>query len=128
MSTPRERLTAAVCRMHRSRWATPAWAVLFGVVALIIQAFNDDLGWGVVSLALMLLFAGALVVLGGRVELAALLRGGPSDERADLITTRALAATGGVLVLVLVAGSFVEMARGSGQVGVWSGSGRPVAG
>jgi membrane associated rhomboid family serine protease len=107
-------------RINRSRWTVPAFAVVFGVTVLAIQAANGDPAGGVVSLGIMLVYAGILVVTSRHSETVSLLRGEVPDERAELIQLRAAAMTCYVLVTVLVAGFVVSLARGSDQVSVWA--------
>lgn len=131
MSTPAERalahqpdparLPSGWQRAKRSRWATPGFAVAFGLVALAVQAARGDVGGGVGSLAIMSGYGAVLLLLGGRFEVVSLLRGDASDERAGQIQNRAMAVTAGVLVPVLVAGFLIELARGAADTSVWSG-------
>src|SRR4051812_12755495 len=89
-------------RLNRSRWTVPGFAVAFGIGVLVIQALNGDPAGGVVSLAIMLAYAGILVSASRRSETVSLLRGEVPDERAEQIQLRAGAATCYVLVTVLV--------------------------
>ena len=47
-------------RLNRSRWTVPVFAVVFGVTVFAIQAANGDPAAGVVSLGIMLGYAGVL--------------------------------------------------------------------
>jgi hypothetical protein len=120
MPTPAEQVRAVTTRVQRSRWATPVFAVLLGLVALAIQSARDDVRGGVASLVIMTIFAVVLLLFAGRSETVSLIRGDAVDERRGLIQQKALAATGSVLTTVLVAGFFVELARGADDVMVWS--------
>jgi hypothetical protein len=121
MSTSADGTRRVLCHLQNSRWTTPVTALGLGLAALLVQSLRGDVGGGVASLVIMSVYAAVLVVFGRRSEVVSLLRGGSSDERRDSITNRALAATGGVLVLVLVGGFLVELARGADDVGLWSG-------
>jgi|tagenome__1003787_1003787.scaffolds.fasta_scaffold20536648_2 class 3 adenylate cyclase len=107
-------------RVSRSRWGVPAFAVVFGVGVFVIQAVNGDPAGGVVSLAIMLAYAAVLVAASRRSETVSLLRGEVPDERAEQIQLRAGAATGYLLVTVLVGGFVVCLATGSDQINVWA--------
>ena len=116
-----EPLQRSATRLRRSRWTTPIFAVAVGLLALVIQAARGDVGGGVGSLVIMSIYAVVLMAFGGRFEVVSLLRGDARDERASHLHTRALAATAGVLVPVLVGGFLIELARGASDLGVWTG-------
>ena len=107
-------------RLNRSRWTVPGFAVVFGVTVFAIQAANGEPAGGLVSLGIMLAYAGILVVTSRHSETVSLLRGEVPDERAEQIQLRAAAMTCYVLVTVLVAGFVVCLAQGSDQVTVWA--------
>lgn len=121
MPTSTEGVPSWPARIQRSRWATPIFAVAFGLVALAIQVARGDVGGGIGSLVIMSLYAVFLVAFGGRIEVVSLLRGDARDERASHLQLRALAATASVLIPVLVGGFLVELARGASDLGVWTG-------
>ena len=104
-------------------WAVPVVGLLLGVVMLAIQAWRDDLGLGLVLLGVMWGYVAIVVLLRRRSEIGELLAGGPTDERRDAIQVQALAVTGQVLIVVLVGGFLVQMARGvDTQPWVWLGA------
>jgi hypothetical protein len=110
-------------RATRNRWLVPGLGVLLGLVLFAAQAARGEVRAGLVSLAILTGYAAVLAVLAGRSETFSLLRGDSVDERADLIQQRALAFTGGVLVVVLVVGFLVQVARGADDAITWAGLG-----
>jgi hypothetical protein len=120
MPSRAEPLRSALTRAQRTRWATPASAIALGLVAFAVEAARGDVGGGVGFLVIMTVYAGVLLLFGGRSEVVSLLRGDTGDERASQLQLKALAATGGVLVPVLVAGFLIELARGAADLGVWT--------
>lgn len=94
-----------------SQWLMPLVAVGLGGVILAAEAANGDLQEGLVWFA-VLTAIGALLAFGGRFQAVRDARGGEDDEREALIGTRALAATGIVLVLVLTGFIVFRLARG----------------
>jgi hypothetical protein len=104
-------------------WAVPVVGLVLGVVMLAIQVWRDDLGLGLVLLGVMWGYVAIVVLLRRRGEIGELLAGGPSDERRDAIQVQALAVTGQVLIVALVVGFLVQMARGADtQPWVWLGA------
>ena len=120
MSTTNDQQRGLVGRLQRSRWTTPALGLVIGLVALGVQAARGDLGGGVGSLVIMAAYAAVLLAFGGRSEVVSLMRGDLGDERTGQIQQRALAMTAQVLVPVLVVGFLVELARGAGDLPVWT--------
>jgi len=104
-------------------WAVPVVGVVLGVVMLAIQVSRDDVGLGLVLLAVMWGYVAIVLLLRRRGEIGELLAGGPTDERRDAIQLRALAVTGQVLIVVLVVGFMVQMVRGADtQPWTWLGA------
>ena len=99
-------------RYRRSSWFIPAFAVALGVVMLVAQWIGGDLIGGVVSLGIMTGFAGVIVVAANYSGTAAIMRRPAVDERARSIDLGATAATGGVLIVVVLAAFIYETARG----------------
>jgi hypothetical protein len=83
-----------------------------GGVIFAAEAIDGDVGSGLVWFA-VLAAAGALLAFGGRFESVRLARGDGEDEREAAINTRAMAAAGIVLVLVLAGAIVFELARGN---------------
>jgi len=98
-------------RRSWQRWATPLVAVVMGIVYLITGWVGDDLHFGVVGLGIMIVFA-VLVLLAGRFSetVAGLLD--RRDERINSIDTQATVFAGMAVLLAVLAGFVVEIARG----------------
>lgn len=109
MSTDHGRSTSTA---HGS-WVVPGLAAVLGLVMLGIQIARDDLALGLVLLAIMWGYGAIIVVLRRHNEIGELLAGGVTDERRQVIQLTALAVTGQVLMVVLVGGFLVQMARGA---------------
>ena len=95
----------------KSKWFLPLFSVALGVVMLVAQAIGGHPGQGFVSLGIMTAF-GTLVRFGGRSETIRGLRGDGRDERFAQIDMRATAFAGLVLILTVIAGFVIEVARG----------------
>jgi hypothetical protein len=100
-------------------WATPALSLLFGGVYLLALTIGGHPVAGVIALGLMVLTAAASVVLGRYSETVRGLMD-RRDERIVSIDQRAITAAAMVMVLVLIGGAAVEVARGhSGAPYTW---------
>ncbi len=100
-------------------WATPAVAVLGGILYLITSSAGGHPVLGVVLMAMMFVFAAGLVLAARRSET---IRGlmDHRDERLTGIDLRATAVTGFALILAVLSGAFVELGRGhSGAPYTW---------
>ncbi|MBV8078869.1 MAG: hypothetical protein JO186_00655 [Actinobacteria bacterium] len=97
-------------RMTRSKWFLPGFAVALGLVAFAAQWVGGHAGSGLVSLAIMTVFA-AFVLAGGRSETIRGLRGDGRDERFREIDVRATAFAGLALIVAVIVASLVELAR-----------------
>jgi hypothetical protein len=100
-------------------WATPAFGVVGGLAYLIAASISGHPGLGVALLALMVAFSAAVVLVSRRSET---VRGllDRRDERIAGIDLRATAAAGLALILAVLAGAVVELARGySGAPYTW---------
>lgn len=86
--------------------------VLAGVAYLVIGLMRGEVGQGVVGLAIMLAYGAVLLVWGRRSESIGLLGGAHADERQRMVLMRASAATGQVLVVVIVGAAMVSLAAG----------------
>jgi hypothetical protein len=99
-------------RMHNSKWLVPGFAVGMGLLFLGVQWSTGDPGGGLVSLAIMVGFAAAIVAFSGRSGVAEVMRNPHADERTAMLDLRATAFAG-VAVIVAVIGAFVyELATG----------------
>ncbi len=99
------------------------WTLICGVAAGVLFLGASWRGGhpslGVVLLAIMVVFSGVLVVAGRRSET---VRGllDHRDERLSAMDLRATAASGLVLILMVIGGAVVELARGhSGAPYTW---------
>ena len=92
-------------------WSTPALSAVFGVVFLFAFLAGGHPLIGVLALGLMLVAAAASALLGRFSETVKGLMD-RRDERIVAIDHRAVAGAAMVLVLVLIGGATVELARG----------------
>jgi hypothetical protein len=76
-----------------------------------------DAPWAV---GVMVAYAIFLAVFSGRSEVVGMMSGQTADERARSINTRAAAAMGNVLIVVLVAGTIVSLAVNGPYTNVFS--------
>ena len=108
-----------------TRWAIPGVAAGVGLAYLVAGVLGDDLGFGVVGLALMLGLAVVLVVASRWSETVAGLRD-RKDERINQIDQSASLVAGMTVLLAVLAMFVVEIARGEDgspyyQLGALSG-------
>jgi hypothetical protein len=99
-------------RLSRSKWLVPGFSVAIGMLFLAVQWANGDLGGGLVSLAIMVGLAAALIVFSGRSGVVEVMRNPQADERSAMLDLRATAFAGLVLILVVIGAVFYELARG----------------
>jgi hypothetical protein len=97
--------------MH-SRWFMPAFSLFLGALMFGAFALGDDLGQGAISFAIMAVLA-AVFAFGGRSETISGLGGPGRDERWAMIDLRATAFAGGVVIVAVIAGFLIEVARGN---------------
>jgi hypothetical protein len=108
--------------MCRSRWFLPLFALSIGGVLFGAQAIGGHPGSGLVSLGIMA-FAGAVFLFGDRSETIRGLRGDGRDERFQRIDIHATAFAGTVVILAVITGFVVELARGNnGNPFTWLGA------
>ena len=98
-------------KTSRAYWITPATGVAVGLVYLIAFSIGGQPGNGLIGLGVMLAFSAAVVLLGRRSET---VRGilDHRDERLAGIDLRATAVTAVVMILAVLAGFVIEVARG----------------
>jgi hypothetical protein len=97
--------------LARSRWFILAFCVCLGGVALLASWLGGQLVSGLIDLALLACF-GLFMALASGSETIRGLRGDGRDERFALIDLRATAVTGQVLIVAVIVGWLVEIARG----------------
>ncbi len=108
--------------MCKSRWFLPLFALGMGGVVFGAQAIGGHPGSGLVSLGIMA-FAGAVFLFGGRSETIRGLRGDGRDERFQRIDIHATAFAGTVVLVAVIIGFVVELARGhDGNPFTWLGA------
>jgi drug/metabolite transporter (DMT)-like permease len=108
--------------MCRSRWFLPLFALGMGGVLFGAQAIGGHPGSGLASLGIMA-FAGAVFLFGGRSETIRGLRGDGRDERFQRIDIHATAFSGTVVIVAVIVGFVVELARGhNGNPFTWLGA------
>lgn len=95
----------------RAFWVTPATGIAIGLIYLIAFSIGGQPGNGLIGLGIMVAASAALVLLGRRSET---VRGilDHRDERLAGIDLRATAVTALVMILAVLAGFVVEVARG----------------
>jgi hypothetical protein len=98
--------------MSRSRWMVPALSVALGLVFLAAAAIGGQPGVGAGMLAVMVVYAGLLLVLPGRSELGGVLAGRPVDERLESFGLHATAVAGVAALAVALGGFVVATATG----------------
>jgi hypothetical protein len=87
------------------------FSLVLGLVILAAQWIGGNPTAGLESLGVMAGF-GLLLLAGGRSETIRGLRGDGRDERFALIDLRATAFAGHVIILAVIVGWLVELARG----------------
>jgi hypothetical protein len=107
--------------MH-SKWTTPAFSVVMGLVLLGANIVGHQLVLGLWSLGILVLFGG-VVLLGGRSETIRGLRGDGRDERFAMLDLQATAMAGLALMVAVIIAFIVEVAQGhSGEPYDWLGA------
>lgn len=99
---------------HRTswqRWATPTVAVLMAVTYLIAGLLGGDRTFALVGLAIMLVVAAGLLVLGRFSETVAGLLD-RRDERINSIDAQATVVAGMSVITAVIVGFVVEISRG----------------
>ena len=98
-------------KTSRTYWVTPVVGVACGFVYLIAFSLGGKPGYGLITLGIMVAFSAAIALLGRRSET---VRGllDHRDERLAGIDLRATAVTAVVMILAVLAGFAIEVARG----------------
>ena len=109
-------------RFIRSRWFMLAFSVALGGVVLLASWLGGSLASGLIGLAVLTGF-GLFVSLASGSETIRGLRGDGRDERFALMDLRATAITGQVVIIAVIVGFLVEIARGhNGNPYGWLGA------
>jgi len=104
--------TAGSDSRRRTRLIVAASACGLGVLAWAAAAAGGDFRGGLIAFVIMAAYGLLLVVLGGRSDVVSVLAGSPRDERYSAIDIQAVAVTGFVLILYVIAGFLWEQAHG----------------
>jgi len=98
-------------KTNRTYWVTPAVGVTAGLIYLIGFSVGGKPGYGLAALGVMVVFSAAIAIAGRRSET---VRGllDHRDERLAGIDLRATAVTAVAMILAVLAGFVVEVARG----------------
>jgi hypothetical protein len=97
--------------MTRSKWFTPLICLGLGVVVFAVSWLGGSLSGGLISFAVIAAFGLGLLLLTGRSETVRGLTTG-RDERFVQLDLRATALAGLVMLLAVVVGWLVAVARG----------------
>jgi hypothetical protein len=98
-------------KITRTKWFLPGFTAVMGVVIAVASLVGGDSEGAVIALAISL-GAAFLMLIGGRSETVRGLRGDGRDERFRRIDIEATAITGTVVLLAIIVGFIVELARG----------------
>jgi len=98
-------------KTSRKYLATPIFGAAMGVVYLVALSVAGELVWGVLALAIMVAFSGALLLARRRSETVKGLLD-RRDERISAIDLRATAITALALIAVILIAFVVQIARG----------------
>jgi len=103
--------TEPTTKTSRKYLATPIFGVLMGLVYLVALSVAGQPVWGVLALAIMVVFSGALLLARRRSETVKGLLD-HKDERISAIDLRATAITALALIAVILIAFVVQIARG----------------
>jgi hypothetical protein len=95
----------------RNRWYMPLFSLLIGALMFGAFAIGGEPGQGAISFAIMAVLA-AVIAFARRSETIQGISGPQRDERWEAIDLRATAITGGVLIVAIIGGFLIEVARG----------------
>lgn len=101
----------AARRPSRWRWGTPLVAVGIGVAYLVAGWIGGDLAFGLGGLGVMAVTAVGMLILGRFSETVGGLLD-RRDERINALDARATLVAGNVVIVAVIVGFIVEMARG----------------
>ena len=98
--------------LYRSRWFKPVFSSILGLLILGAFVAADDLGTGIAGLGMMVAVGFVFLIGGRRSETLAGLGGPGRDERWQMIDLQASAASGLVLITVVIGAWLYEIATG----------------
>lgn len=116
-------MRSKVGSVMRSKWMLPAVCTVIGAAYLAAAAVGRRFELGAEMFGVMVVFAVALVI-GRRTEtIRGLTQADARDERFAALDLRATAIAGTVVIIAILIGFMVELARGgSGEPYVWLGA------
>lgn len=103
--------------MFRGPWLA-IWSLFVGLLVSAATVIGGNLTIGLVTFGLFVAFA-AFLYFGSRNETIAGLTYPRRDERWEMINQRAMAFAGTIVVLALIGGWIVELARGNDGSPYW---------
>ena len=98
----------------------PGGAFLLAVVIFVLALIGHTSLGVALALAGVMVVYGLILLLGRRWELIGVIAAPQSDERSWFVHTRAAAAAGQVMALVIVGGFLYDLARGAGDGSWWA--------
>lgn len=98
-------------RHSKKRWLIPLFSVTMGVAYLVAGWIGGDLAFGIFGLCLMVATAAGFLLLSRFSETVAGLLD-RRDERINRIDQEATVVAGGALIIAVLVGFVVEIARG----------------
>jgi hypothetical protein len=98
--------------VRRSRWFQPLLAIFLGAVLLAVLSIGGHPQEGTLAFAIMVVFA-IFLLAGERSDTVRALRGDGRDERFELIQLHAATLAARLVLLAVVVGFLVEVARGN---------------
>jgi hypothetical protein len=105
-----------------NKWVQPLFALVLGLVMWVAFWIGGEPALGLMSFLIMAAF-GLVLLLGGRSEMVRGMRGDGRDERWAMIDLRATALAGLVVIIAVIVGFIVDVARGGdGSPYMWLGA------
>lgn len=95
-------------------------AFLLAIVVFGLALAGHSTLWVAVLMAGVLVAYGIVLLVGRRWDVVGVMASPQSDERSWMIHTRAAAAAGQVMALVIVGGFLYDLARGAGDGSQWA--------
>ena len=94
------------------RWTVPGVGIVLGLLLFAASAAGGQPALGLGMLAVMAVYSGLLIALGGRSETIAVLGGRPADERLASFNLVATAVAGVAAIIVAIGGFLWSIAHG----------------
>jgi hypothetical protein len=110
-------------QVHRTKWFLPLVSVVLGAGVCAAVWVGGNVVGAITSFSIIAGVGLAILVLGERSETIRGLRGDGRDERFSLIDMRATALAGNAVILAIIVGFLVEVARSDdGMPYTWLGA------